>query len=169
MWMVLANNESLFNMRIRWVLIALAVLLVDQLSKWWIRSSLELYEIIELIPCFQIIYVRNLGAAFSFLSDAGGWQRWFFIILSSLAAIAIYVWISRLSLQRWLEALGLSLILGGAVGNLIDRVFLGYVVDFLDVYYQDWHWPVFNIADSAITIGVLIMIVDILFYQQHDV
>ncbi len=151
-----------------WILIAILVIALDQLSKWWIRALFELYEAIPVFPGLQIIYVRNLGAAFSFLSSAGGWQRWFFIVLSVLASIAIVIWISRLPKQRRLEALGLSLVLGGAIGNLVDRVLLGYVVDFIDVYYQSWHWPVFNVADSAITVGVAIMIIDILFYQRHE-
>ncbi len=151
-----------------WILIAILVVMLDQLSKWWIRALFELYEAIPLFPGLQIIYVRNLGAAFSFLSTAGGWQRWFFIALSILASIAIVIWISRLPKQRYLEALGLSFVLGGAIGNLVDRVLLGYVVDFIDVYYQSWHWPVFNVADSAITVGVVIMIIDILFYQRHE-
>lgn len=151
-----------------WMLIAILVVALDQLSKWWIRALFELYEATPLFPGLQIIYVRNLGAAFSFLSTAGGWQRWFFITLSLIASIAIVIWISRLPKQRNLEALGLSFVLGGAIGNLVDRVLLGYVVDFIDVYYQSWHWPVFNVADSAITVGVVIMIVDILFYQRHE-
>ncbi|MEE9413395.1 MAG: signal peptidase II [Methylococcales bacterium] len=151
-----------------WILIAILVIALDQLSKWWIRALFELYEAIPVFSGLQIIYVRNTGAAFSFLSSAGGWQRWFFIVLSVLASIAIVIWISRLPRQRRLEALGLSLVLGGAIGNLVDRVLLGYVVDFIDVYYQSWHWPVFNVADSAITVGVAIMIVDILFYQRHE-
>ncbi len=151
-----------------WILIAILVVVLDQLSKWWIRALFELYEAVPLFPGLQIIYVRNLGAAFSFLSTAGGWQRWFFIALSLIASIAIVIWISRLPKQRNLEALGLSFVLGGAIGNLVDRVLLGYVVDFIDVYYQAWHWPVFNVADSAITVGVVIMIIDILFYQRHE-
>ncbi len=151
-----------------WMLIAILVVMLDQLSKWWIRALFELYESLPVFPGLQIIYVRNLGAAFSFLSSAGGWQRWFFIVLSLLASIAIVIWIYRLPNHRRLEALGLSLVLGGAVGNLVDRVLLGYVVDFIDVYYQSWHWPVFNVADSAITVGVVIMIVDIVFNQRHE-
>lgn len=151
-----------------WILLALLVVALDQFSKWWIRSLLDLYEAIPLFPGLQIIYVRNLGAAFSFLSSAGGWQRWFFIVLSVLASIVIIYWLRRLPRQRWMEALGLSLVLGGAVGNLVDRLWLGYVVDFIDVYYKAWHWPVFNVADSAITVGVAIMIFDILFYQRSE-
>jgi len=149
-------------------MLALLVVILDQVSKWWIRAILDLYEAIPLFPGLQIIYVRNLGAAFSFLSSAGGWQRWFFIVLSLLASIVIMIWLYRLPKQSWMEALGLSLVLGGAVGNLVDRVTLGYVVDFIDVYYQAWHWPVFNIADSAITVGVAIMVIDILFYQRQQ-
>lgn len=145
---------------VRWIFLAGLVLLLDQLSKIGISNTMNLYESIQLIPCFQLTYVHNTGAAFSFLSDAGGWQRWFFIGLSSVVSVALCVWLSRLPSQATWQSTGLALILGGALGNLIDRLLYGYVIDFLDVYYKTWHWPAFNIADSAITIGVLILLLD---------
>ncbi len=102
--------------------------------------------------------VFNKGAAFSFLSDAGGWQRWFFTGLSSLVSVALLVWLLRLKSDERLTAVSLALILGGALGNLIDRIRLGQVVDFLDFHWQQSHWPAFNLADSAITVGVVLML-----------
>ncbi|MCS5565187.1 MAG: signal peptidase II [Methylococcales bacterium] len=144
----------------RWFLLSLLVLIVDQVSKVTVASSMHLYESIALVPSFQLTYVHNPGAAFSFLSDAGGWQRWFFIALSSVVSVLISIWLVRLpAALRW-QATGLALVLGGAVGNLVDRVLYGYVIDFLDVYYRSWHWPAFNVADAAITIGAVILLVD---------
>jgi signal peptidase II len=144
----------------RWFLLSLLVLIVDQVSKVTVASSMHLYESIALVPSFQLTYVHNPGAAFSFLSDAGGWQRWFFIALSSVVSVLISIWLVRLpAALRW-QAIGLALVLGGAVGNLVDRVLYGYVIDFLDVYYRSWHWPAFNVADAAITIGAVILLVD---------
>ena len=104
--------------------------------------------------------MHNTGAAFSFLSDAGGWQRWLFAGLAVGMSVVISVWLTRLKENETLIAVALSLILGGAIGNLIDRLAYGYVIDFLDVYYETWHWPAFNIADSAITVGVVLMLID---------
>ncbi len=151
---------------VRWFMLAGLVLILDQLSKIEISSIMELHQSIQLIPYFQLTYVHNQGAAFSFLDDAGGWQRWFFIILSSTVSIVLCIWLTRLPNTAVWESAGLALVLGGALGNLIDRVIYGYVIDFLDVYYNTWHWPAFNIADSAITIGVAILLLDS-FRQQR--
>ena len=117
-------------------------------------------QTIELIPYFQLTYMRNQGAAFSFLSGAGGWQRWFFIGLAIVASVFIFVWLRKLDPSRRREAVAWALVLGGALGNLIDRILYGYVIDFLDVYVGDWHWPAFNVADSAITVGVALLLLD---------
>jgi signal peptidase II len=143
-----------------WLILSVVVIALDQLSKHWVDQAMALYQSLPVLPGFQLTHVRNTGAAFSFLSQAGGWQRGFFIALASAASIAICVWLYRLERSRHLEAMGWALVLGGAVGNLIDRARYGYVIDFLDVYYQDWHWPAFNIADSAITAGVVILLLD---------
>jgi len=143
---------------LKWLWLSGLMLILDQLSKIWIDTHLELYQSIPLISGFSITYAHNYGAAFSFLSDAGGWQRWFFAVLAIAVSIGIVTWITRLKTDEKLLAVSLSLILGGAVGNIIDRVIYGYVIDFLDVYYQSYHWPVFNIADSAITLGVSLML-----------
>jgi signal peptidase II len=112
------------------------------------------------MPYVNLTYVHNTGAAFSFLSEAGGWQRWFFAALAIIISTVIAVWLSRLKAHETLLALSLSLVLGGAIGNLIDRLAYGYVIDFLDIYVQSWHWPAFNVADSAITLGVVLMLLE---------
>ena len=146
--------------RLKWLGLSLLVLIFDQASKLVIASSMQLYQSIPITSFFKLTYVRNTGAAFSFLSDAGGWQRWLFAVLAILISIIIAVWLTRLKKQETLLAVALSLILGGAMGNLIDRLAYGYVIDFLDVYYQTWHWPAFNVADSAITLGVMLMLLE---------
>lgn len=142
------------------------VLILDQASKYWIVDVFALYESVSVLPGLNITYVQNTGAAFSFLSDAAGWQRWLFITLSSAVSIGLIVWIYTLPVTwRWLAA-ALALILGGAVGNLIDRIIHGYVIDFIDVYYGKWHFPAFNIADSAISIGVVMLIIDTFWFDN---
>jgi signal peptidase II len=144
----------------RWLWLSGAVLLLDQISKWLVDREMQLFETIALVPSFQLTYLRNQGAAFSFLSNAGGWQRWFFIALALSASALILRWLNRLPREAGREACAWTLILGGAIGNLIDRIRFGYVIDFLDVYYRDWHWPAFNVADSAITIGVALLLLE---------
>jgi signal peptidase II len=148
-----------FNM-LKWLWLSLLAIILDQASKLAIAGSMHLYQSIQIMPYFNLTYVHNTGAAFSFLSDAGGWQRWFFAGLALLISVVIAVWLARLKQHETLLAIALALVLGGAIGNLIDRLAYGYVIDFLDVYYQTWHWPAFNIADSAITLGVILMLVD---------
>ena len=145
---------------LKWLWLSLLALVLDQASKLFIDSSMQLYQSIPVIPFFNLTYVHNTGAAFSFLSEAGGWQRWFFAGLAFVISVVIAIWLSRLQKHETLLAVALSLILGGAVGNLIDRLAYGYVIDFLDVYYGAKHWPAFNIADSAITLGVALMLIE---------
>ena len=145
---------------LKWLALSFVALVLDQVSKWAIDSSMQLYQSIPLVPYFNLTYLRNTGAAFSFLSEAGGWQRWFFAGLAIVISAVIGVWLARLKEHETVLAVALSLVLGGAIGNLIDRLAYGYVIDFLDVYYQTWHWPAFNIADSAITLGVILMLLE---------
>ncbi|MCC5452640.1 signal peptidase II [Rheinheimera sp. UJ51] len=142
-----------------WWLIALLILL-DQLTKQLVHQQMALFDSIELLPFFNLTYVRNYGAAFSFLSDAGGWQRWFFTGIAIGISVVIAVWMSRLKRHEIKLSLALSLVLAGAIGNLIDRSIYGYVIDFFHLYYQDWHYPAFNIADSVICIGAALLIWD---------
>lgn len=145
---------------LKWLWLSFIALILDQVSKLAIVAKMELYESIEVVPFFNLTYVHNTGAAFSFLSQAGGWQRWFFAAMALIVSVIITVWLKRLKQHETLLAVALALVLGGAVGNLIDRLAYGYVIDFIDVYYQTWHWPAFNIADSAITLGVILMLAE---------
>lgn len=154
---------------LKWLWLAFLSLGLDQASKIAIDAKFQLYESIVIIPSFfNLTYVHNTGAAFSFLSEAGGWQRWFFAALAIVMSTIMTIWLTRLKENETLLAVALSLILGGAIGNLIDRLFYGYVIDFLDVYYGTYHWPAFNIADSAITIGVALMLVDSFRSQEKQ-
>jgi signal peptidase II len=149
-----------------WYLIALIVLVLDQLTKTWVIAEFYLGQREIITSFFNLVHVHNYGAAFSFLSDAGGWQRWFFAALSAVVSAVIIVWISRLPKTRWIESLALALILGGALGNLYDRLVLGYVVDFLDFHWSGSHFPAFNVADSGITMGAVLLILDMFITDQ---
>lgn len=158
---VKANNAAMRDSSmLKWLWLSALAIVLDQASKLVVDNSMRLYESIPLMPYFNLTYVHNTGAAFSFLSEAGGWQRWFFAALALVISIALSIWLARLQKNETLLALALSLVLGGAIGNLIDRLAYGYVIDFLDVYYNSWHWPAFNIADSAITLGVALMLAE---------
>ena len=137
--------------------LAAAIVAVDQLTKavaeWW----LEVYRPVPLLPGLNLTLVYNEGAAFSLLSDAGGWQRWFFVLVTVVVVVVLLRWLGRVSAQQRWTAGALAAVLGGAVGNLIDRVATGRVVDFIDIYVGDWHWPAFNVADSAITVGAILL------------
>jgi signal peptidase II len=145
---------------LKWLWLTLLAVLLDQGSKLAVDASMQLYDSIPVLPFFNLTYVHNPGAAFSFLSEAGGWQRWFFSGLALVISIGITVWLARLQKHETLLAAALSLILGGAIGNLIDRVAYGYVIDFIDVYYQNSHFPAFNIADAAINLGVFLLLAE---------
>lgn len=153
----------------RWYILAIVVIVLDQISKHWVSAALTYGEPVVFTPFFNFTLLHNPGAAFSFLSDAGGWQRWFFTVVAAVVSVVLVIWLARVSEKRY-EALALALILGGAIGNLYDRVVLGYVVDFIVVHYQDYYWPAFNIADSAITVGAALLILDMLFGKdkRHD-
>lgn len=150
------------RMAFTWLFISMLIIILDLWTKSIATQSLTLYRPVELTSWLNMTLAHNYGAAFSFLSDAGGWQRWLFTGLASVVTLVLIVWLFRLQAKEKLTAAGLGLIIGGAVGNLIDRVLNGYVVDFIDVYYQDWHWPAFNLADSAITGGVILLLLDAL-------
>ncbi len=142
----------------RWLWLSALVVVLDQLSKWLAQHYLQLHQPVPVTPMFNLTLMYNTGAAFSFLSDAGGWQRWFFTALAMVVSIVLIVWLRRLPSGERGQALGLSLIIGGAIGNLIDRLLLGHVVDFIQVYYDVYYWPAFNLADSAITVGAVLLI-----------
>lgn len=157
-------SNVLTSTGLRWLWLSLVVIVVDQLSKYLVVSKLILHESLPLLPSLNLLRAENTGAAFSFLSGASGWQRWFFIVLAVTVSGFLIIWLKRLTTGQRLQAAALALILGGALGNLCDRLLHGYVIDFIDVYYQVWHFPVFNIADSAITIGAVLLILDALLY-----
>jgi signal peptidase II len=158
-----------------WLWLSLVILLLDQASKWLVLAALEPYQVIELVPNLNLTLMFNTGAAFSLLSDAGGWQRWLFAAFALAVTLVLVVWLLRLKPgEGWLAA-GLALIIGGAVGNLIDRMLLGHVVDFIQVYLPVIPlalfnpWPSFNVADSAISIGVVLLVIESLLGERgHD-
>jgi len=163
------NNEAGPTDRGRatyWLWLSLAVLAADQATKWVITREFELFESVVVNPYLDLTLLHNTGAAFSFLAGAGGWQRWLFIGLGIVVSVVILFWLRSLPArgQSWL-AVGLSLVMGGALGNVIDRVHYGYVIDFIHVHYQDAYFPAFNVADSAITVGAACLIIDALFFS----
>jgi signal peptidase II len=143
-----------------WFVLSVIVIVLDQWTKALVTMQFEYRELLPVLPGFNLTLVHNTGAAFSFLSDAGGWQRWFFSGIAVLVSLGLSVWLLRLPAgKKWL-ALGIALLLGGALGNVYDRVVLGYVVDFVDLYYGGWHWPAFNVADAAICVGAGFLLLD---------
>ena len=152
---------------VAWMSVAMLVVLADQVTKWAIVEWVALYEKIPLNSFINLTHQRNTGAAFSFLADAGGWQRWFFVVLATGVSVAIAVWLWRIRNEgQAILAAGLALVLGGAVGNLIDRISLGYVTDFIQVWFGTWAFPSFNVADSAITVGAGLLILDSLLHAK---
>lgn len=150
-----------------WLVVSALVIVLDWQTKQLASQHLQLYRPEEIFSWLNITLAHNYGAAFSFLADAGGWQRWFFIGLASVISVVLLVWLVRLPRREWVTALGLALILGGAVGNVADRIRLGYVVDFIDVHFGGWHYPAFNVADSAITCGVVLLLVDAIVLSRR--
>ena len=149
----------------KWLGVALAVIVADHLTKFWVSSALDYQETIPVLPFFSLVLVHNTGAAFSFLADAGGWQRWFFVAVGVIATVVIVRLLKRHAHEPRM-AFALALVLGGALGNVIDRVVLGHVVDFLYFHYKSFAWPAFNVADSAITVGAALLIWDSLRSKQ---
>ncbi|MFP5374145.1 MAG: signal peptidase II [Gammaproteobacteria bacterium] len=139
-----------------WLALSVVVVVLDQLTKLWVLTSLPEYTAIPVIDGFWNWYrTYNTGAAFSFLADAGGWQHWFFIGIGLVICAVLVVWLARTPRHDWRTALPFALVIGGAVGNLIDRFVHGHVVDFIQWYWRDWYWPAFNIADAAIVVGAI--------------
>ncbi|OGT18955.1 MAG: signal peptidase II [Gammaproteobacteria bacterium RBG_16_57_12] len=168
---------------LKYIWVAALVLALDQITKHLATAGLQPYEPVMLLPYLNATLMFNTGAAFSFLAGASGWQRWFFAAIAIVVSVVIVIWLKRLPrTERWL-AVALALILGGALGNVWDRILLGHVVDFIDVYYQAGqclpffvqvfepasrcHWPAFNIADSAICAGAVMLLMDGLIFKRH--
>ncbi len=154
-----ARSNSISSSLLTWLAIALIVIVLDQFTKTLILGYFQLGDARPVTGFFSVVRVHNSGAAFSFLAGASGWQRWFFVALGSVAAVFI-VWMLRRHGHQRLFAWALSLILGGAVGNVIDRLLHGYVVDFLDFHLATRHFPAFNVADAAISVGAALLILD---------
>ncbi len=146
-----------------WLILSVCAVLLDHLTKWLATHYLQYASPVPVLPFLNWTLLHNYGAAFSFLSNAGGWQRYFFTLLAAGVSVLLLIWLIRLPKNLMILPAALALILGGAVGNLIDRVVLGYVVDFIHVYYQNHHFPAFNIADSAITLGTILLLIDSFF------
>ena len=153
------DTETALNWKI-WILITVVVFVLDQWTKLLVLDNMQLGERIEVLSFFNLVHVHNYGAAFSFLSDQPGWQRWFLSGVTILVSVGIFIWLTRLKQSQLLLATALVFILGGALGNLYDRLAYGYVVDFIDWYYGTYHWPAFNLADAAISLGAVLLIVD---------
>ncbi|NKF50994.1 lipoprotein signal peptidase [Shewanella sp. WXL01] len=159
---------KLMESGIRWYWVAVLAFVADQLSKQWVLANFELYERVQLLPFFNFTYVQNPGAAFSFLSEAGGWQRWFFAIIAIGFSVVLTYWLRKQPASMWRANLAYTLIIGGALGNLVDRLMHGFVVDFLDFYWNTSHFPAFNIADSAIFVGAVLIIWESFSAENQD-
>lgn len=151
----------------RWFVLAGAIIVADFATKAWVLSDFHLHESVAVTSFFNLVLVMNPGASFSFLADAGGWQKWFFIVLALTISVWLVVLIRRHAAERLMPT-ALALVLGGALGNVIDRIRFGAVVDFLDFHVAGWHWPAFNIADSAISVGVVLLLWQQLTHKPHD-
>lgn len=151
----------------KYIFLALFVTFLDQLSKYIILTYVDFGEVINIIPFLNITLTHNYGAAFGLLANESGWQIWAFLSIAIFVSLAILIWLKfSIKQNKSLESFSLMLVLGGAIGNVIDRFFRGFVVDFIDFYIQDWHWYTFNISDTAICIGAALLIVDI-FILRH--
>ena len=143
----------------RWLWLSLLIVILDQATKWLAEALLLPFQPVPLMPLLNLTLMYNEGAAFSFLANAGGWQRWLFAGFALVMTLALTFWLLRLDKGERATAAALSLVIGGAIGNLIDRVQTGRVVDFIDFYVGTWHWPAFNVADSAISIGIVFLLI----------
>ncbi len=150
---------------LRFIWLSLLVIVLDQLSKYFASAELNLHEPLAVLPMFNLTLAYNTGAAFSFLQTAGGWQQWLFGGIALVVSIILIIWLKNLPRHAYSHAIALALILGGALGNLMDRLRLGYVVDFIQLYVHSWYWPTFNLADSAITLGAILLALSVLRKQ----
>ena len=148
-----------------WLWLMVFVVAADLFSKQLATEMLEYATPYALLPIFDLTLLHNRGAAFSFLADAGGWQRWFFAVIAMVVSAVLLRWLQKTPRAIWWLGLALSLVLGGALGNLYDRVVQGYVIDFISLHYANYYFPAFNLADSAITLGAIILIVDMIFLE----
>lgn len=160
---------QLYPHNLVWIGLAIVAIILDQWTKWIATNHLNYADPVAVLPFLNWTLLHNYGAAFSFLSDAGGWQRYLFTGLAAGVSLLFVFWLMRMPKHLVILPMAIALILGGAIGNLIDRVSLGYVVDFIHVYYQNSHFPAFNIADSAITLGTILLLIDTFFLEKHRI
>lgn len=160
-------NKSICSSGLRWLWLVLVVLAVDLGVKYWVLANFELGETWALFPSLNLHYARNYGAAFSFLADKGGWQRWFFAGVAIMIVVALLVMMYRNRADQKLSNIAYALIIGGALGNLFDRTWHGFVVDYIDFYVGNWHFATFNLADTAICIGAGLVVLEG-FLAPHD-
>jgi signal peptidase II len=163
-----SSPQNDFKQALPWYILALVMIVLDQVTKLWADSSLTFYQPVEITPFFNLTLMYNEGAAWSFLSDAGGWQRWLFAVLSSAVSVMLVIWLARVQKHEKLLAVALGLVLGGAVGNLIDRMAYGHVIDFISLHYNNRYFPAFNIADSAISVGAALLIWESFFGKKPE-
>lgn len=166
------NKKGLFQFyphNLLWLGLSVLAIVLDQWTKWIAVSHLKYGEQNPVMPFLNWTLAHNYGAAFSFLSDAGGWQKYFFTGLAGIVSVIFVFWLMRMPKKLIILSAAIALILGGAVGNLIDRVSLGYVVDFIHVYYNNSHFPIFNLADSAITLGTILLLIDTFFLEKQRI
>ena len=163
-----APHRSAGWVQLRWLALSATLVGVDQWSKHLVEHSLQMYAARYLLPVFNIVRAHNRGAAFSMFDEASGWQRWAFSVLAAVVSTALIVWLARLEHRANLMAAALALILAGAIGNVIDRLRLGYVVDFLQVHWHAHYFPAFNVADSAITVGAGLLLLDALLAHRRS-
>ena len=163
-------NDDIFPKQtaLVWLWLSMLIVALDQLCKWFITNQFELFEVYQVGPMLELTRLHNTGAAFSLLAQAGGWQRWFFVGLAGTISLAIVWWLRSQPARghAWLSV-GLALILGGAIGNGIDRIAHGHVVDFLHFHWQQWYYPAFNVADIAITTGAIMLVIDALMQTRR--
>lgn len=161
-------KNIVFPGKASWLWLTAAVIVADQLTKLYIATHMHLFEIITVLPVFNIALLHNTGAAFSLLAGAAGWQRWFFVVLALGITAGIVTWLLWMPARgdRWMAA-ALALVAGGALGNALDRLTHGYVIDFLQFHWQGWFFPAFNVADSCITVGAVMLVLDGVFLQKH--
>lgn len=152
----------------RWLWLSIVVIIIDQISKYFISNHLSFGEIIPITSFFSLTLLHNQGAAFNFLSQTGSIALWLFAIIALVASVFILFWLYKTPLQKKWQSFALALILGGAIGNLIDRFTHGYVIDFLLFHLQQWSWPAFNVADSAVTVGAIMLAIELLFFKKDN-
>jgi signal peptidase II len=162
----MSQSDSQSRTALLWIWIALLVVVLDQYTKYWVSQHFQLHEALDVLPSLRLLHEHNTGAAFSLLAESPKVALYFFSSISALVIMGLLAWLFTLSASsRWV-AVSVSLVLGGAVGNLIDRVRFGYVIDFIDVYVNQWHWPVFNVADMAICVGAVMLVIDVMFLSR---